>query len=110
MPIGSGRQLLGVDAFVDTYGPDYVRLAVELGVVPSRIDTIIAYEAAAEVGAKTDGSMAGTSVDVLAEMADLVASGRIVVPIAAAYPLERVAEAFAEVEQRHTLGKVVLIP
>ena len=75
-----------------------------------RIDTIIAYDAAAEVGAKTDGSVAATSADVLAEMADLVASGRIVVPIAATYPLEKVADAYAEVEQRHTLGKVVLLP
>ena len=46
----------------------------------------------------------------LAEMADLVASGRIVVPIAGTYPLEQVADAYAEVEQRHTLGKVVLLP
>lgn len=118
-PVAYGEGLLdrirataesGVDAFVDTYGPEYVHLAVELSVVPARIDTIIAYDAAAEVGAKTDGSMAGTSTEVLAEMADLVASGRIVVPIAATYPLEKVADAFAEVEQRHTLGKVVLIP
>jgi len=43
-------------------------------------------------------------------MAALVASGRIEVPIAAAYPLERVRDAFAELEQRHTLGKIVLIP
>jgi NADPH:quinone reductase-like Zn-dependent oxidoreductase len=100
----------GVDAFVDTFGPEYVHLAVELGVEPARIDTIIAYDAAAEVGAKTDGSMAATSADVLAEMAGLVASGSIVVPIAATYRLENVVDAYGEVEQRHTLGKVVLIP
>ncbi len=100
----------GVDAFIDTFGPEYVHLAVELGVKPDRIDTIIARDAAAEVGAKTDGSMAATSTDVLAEMAELVASGRIVVPISATFPLEKVGDAFAEVEQRHTLGKVVLIP
>ncbi len=100
----------GVDAFVDAFGPEYVYLAVELGVDPARIDTIIAFDAAAEVGAKTDGSMAGTSPDILAELAELVATGRIVVPVAATYPLERVADAYAEVEQRHTLGKVVLVP
>jgi NADPH:quinone reductase len=100
----------GVDAFIDTFGPEYVHLAVELGVEPARIDTIIAYDAATEIGAKTDGSMAGTSTEVLTEMADLVASGRILVPIAATYPLEKVADAHAEVEERHTLGKVVLVP
>ena len=32
------------------------------------------------------------------------------VPIAATFPLERVQDAFAELEQRHTRGKIVLIP
>ena len=43
-------------------------------------------------------------------MAELVASGQIEIPIAATYPLARVRDAFAELEERHTLGKVVLIP
>jgi NADPH:quinone reductase len=100
----------GVTAFIDLYGPEYVRLAVRLGIPPDRIDTIIAYDAAAELGTKTEGSMAGTSTEVLAEIAALVADGRIQVPIAATYPLENVRDAFAELEQRHTLGKIVLIP
>jgi NADPH:quinone reductase-like Zn-dependent oxidoreductase len=43
-------------------------------------------------------------------MASLVAEGTIELPIAASYPLDRVADAFAQVEERHTHGKVVLIP
>ena len=43
-------------------------------------------------------------------MAELAATGKIEVPIAATYPLEEVREAFAELEQGHTLGKIVLIP
>jgi NADPH:quinone reductase-like Zn-dependent oxidoreductase len=43
-------------------------------------------------------------------MADLVSSGQIEVPIAATYPLEKVRDAFAELEKRHTHGKIVLIP
>jgi NADPH:quinone reductase len=100
----------GVDAFIDTFGEEYVRLAVELGVKPSRIDTIAARDAADAVGAKTDGSGAASSADVLAEMADLVASGRITVPIAGSYPLDRVQLAYAHLEKGHTRGKVVLIP
>ena len=46
----------------------------------------------------------------LAEMVDLVASGRIIVPIAATYPLDQVQEAYAQLEKRHTRGKIVLIP
>ncbi|HTF11156.1 MAG TPA: zinc-binding dehydrogenase, partial [Asanoa sp.] len=41
---------------------------------------------------------------------DLVAAGTVEIPIAATYPLDRVADAFAELEQRHTRGKIVLIP
>jgi hypothetical protein len=43
-------------------------------------------------------------------MAELVASGQIEIPIAATYPLEQVRAAFAELEERHTHGKIVLIP
>jgi NADPH2:quinone reductase len=99
----------GVDAFIDLFGPEYIDLAVELGVAPARIETIISYEKAAAVGAQTKGSGDATTTDVLAYMADLVASGRMEFPIAATYPLEQVRDAFAELEQRHTHGKVVLV-
>ncbi|CAM2753339.1 NADPH:quinone reductase [Mycobacterium intermedium] len=100
----------GIDAFIDLFGPDYVQLAVDLGVAPERIDTIIAMEKAAEVGAKTEGSAEASTPEVLAELADLVASGAIDFDIAATYPLDRVADAYAELEQRHTHGKIVLLP
>jgi NADPH:quinone reductase len=100
----------GLDAFVDTFGPEYVDLALALGVAPDRIDTVAAFERAAEVGAKTDGSVVGTNREVMAKLAALVASGELEVPIAATYPLDRVKDAYAELEQRHTRGKIVLIP
>ncbi len=100
----------GVDAFIDLFGPDYVRLAVELGVPRERIETIIAFEAAEEYGVKAEGSTDATTTEVLAEMAQLVGSGRIELPIAATYRLEQVREAFLELEKRHTRGKIVLIP
>lgn len=99
-----------IDAFLDLFAPEYVQLAVDLGIPPERIDTIISFEKAAEVGAKTEGSADASSPEVLAEMADLVATGKIELPIAATYPLGRVADAFAELEQRHTRGKIVLLP
>jgi NADPH:quinone reductase len=100
----------GVDAFIDTFGEEYVRLAIDLGVERDRIDTITAFEAAKETGVKTEGSSMATSTEVLGEMADLVAAGRIIVPIAATFPLDQVRAAYAEVEKRHTRGKIVLIP
>ena len=100
----------GVQAFVDTFGPEYVDLAVALGVPPERIDTIISFQRAAEIGAHTEGSAAGSTPEVMSALAELAADGRLEVPIAATFPLERVQDAFAELEQRHTRGKIVLIP
>ena len=100
----------GIDAFIDLFGPDYVTLAVELGVAPDRIDTIIAMDAAKEYGAKAEGSGTASTTEVLGEIADLVAAGRITVPIAATYPLDQVRAAFTELAKRHTRGKIVLIP
>jgi NADPH:quinone reductase-like Zn-dependent oxidoreductase len=100
----------GIDAFIDLFGPEYVDVAVDLGISPGRIETIISWERAGEIGAKTDGSGTASTPEVLAEMAGLVASGAIDVPIAATFPLDQVAEAFEQLEQRHTRGKIVLIP
>jgi NADPH2:quinone reductase len=110
----SGRLLAaapqGINAFIDLFGPDYVQLAADLGIPRQRIETIIAFEKAAELGTKADGSATATSAEILAEVAALVASGAVEVPIAATYPLDRVAEAYALLAHRHTRGKIVLTP
>jgi NADPH:quinone reductase-like Zn-dependent oxidoreductase len=98
------------DAFIDTFGSGYVDLAISLGVVPERIDTIADWPAAQRYGVKTDGNMVGARGEVLAELAGLIDAGRLDVPIARTYPLADVREAYRELEQRHTLGKIVLIP
>ena len=98
-----------VDTFIDTVGNGYVELALSLGVAPGRIDTIADF-AAARLGVKLDGNAAGASAAVLAELAGLIAEGKLEVPIARAYPLERVRDAFGELEQGHTRGKIVLLP
>jgi NADPH:quinone reductase-like Zn-dependent oxidoreductase len=98
----------GVDAFVDTFG-GYLDLALgELGVAPDRVNTIIPPEA--RDGIHVEGNAQGSSAEVLAELAGLVAAGELEVPIAATYPLDRVRDAYAELERRHTRGKIVLVP
>jgi NADPH:quinone reductase-like Zn-dependent oxidoreductase len=99
-----------IDAFIDLFGPEYVQLAVDLGIPRDHIETIASFEKAQELGVKADGSGTASTPAVLTEMADLVASGAIEIPIAATYPLSRVADAFEELEHRHTRGKIVLIP
>ncbi len=99
-----------IDAFIDTFGGGYVKMAVELGVAPDRIDTIIDWAAAEEHGTKTDGSAAAATTEVLNDLASLIAGGRVEIPIAKTYPLAEVREAFRDLERRHTLGKIVLEP
>jgi NADPH:quinone reductase-like Zn-dependent oxidoreductase len=99
-----------IDAFVDTFGGGYVELALKLGVPANRIDTIIDFAAAAKYGVMTEGSQAAASAEVLGELAGLLASGRLEIPIAKVYPLAEVRDAYRELEQRHTRGKIVLEP
>jgi NADPH:quinone reductase-like Zn-dependent oxidoreductase len=100
-----------VDAFVDLFGGGYVELAVEqLGIPPERINTIIDFPAAQTYGVHADGNASADRPEVLTELAQLVDEGRLEVPIAAVYPLDQVQDAFRELEQRHTHGKIVLRP
>jgi NADPH:quinone reductase-like Zn-dependent oxidoreductase len=99
-----------VDAFIDTFGGGYVELALKLGVAPNRIDTIIDFAAAARYGVKTEGNHEAATADVLAQLAGLLAAGRLEIPIAKIYPLAEVRDAYRELEQRHTHGKIVLEP
>jgi NADPH:quinone reductase-like Zn-dependent oxidoreductase len=105
------RQAAGkVDAFIDTVGGGYVQIALDLGVEPSRIDTIANYEAIGKYGVRGDGNAVGASAEVLAELAGLIASGDLEIPITAAYPLDQVRDAYQRLAQGHLLGKIVLIP
>jgi NADPH:quinone reductase-like Zn-dependent oxidoreductase len=99
-----------VDAFIDTFGGGYVELALELGVAPDRIDTIIDFAAAAKHGVKTEGNSAAANAGVLAKLAGLIEAGRLEIPIAKVYPLADVREAYQDLAQRHTRGKIVLVP
>src|SRR5262249_47780416 len=99
-----------IDAFIDTHGDGYVKLAIDLGVAPSRIDTIADFAAVGEYGVRGDGNGAAASADVLAELAALVAAGDLEIPIAATYPLSEVRAAFTELALGHTRGKIVLLP
>jgi NADPH:quinone reductase-like Zn-dependent oxidoreductase len=99
-----------VDAFIDTFGGGYVELAVELGVSPERINTIADFDAVERLGVKGQGTHAIATATLLAELAALVADGRLEIPIARTYPLAQVRDAFEELAARHTHGKIVLLP
>ena len=97
----------GVHAFVDARGADAgvaAAVATRLGVPPERT-------VSTPVPAR--GRVAGggpVAPEVLSELAELVGSGRLQVPIAGTYPLESVRAAYADVREHHPLGRVVLLP
>jgi NADPH:quinone reductase-like Zn-dependent oxidoreductase len=122
IPVSYGEDLAGrirdallttpqVDAFIDTYGGDYVEFAINgLGIEPSRVDTIVRFDAVPEYGVKSEGNAVGASAANLAELAQLIAAGELEVPIAATYPLDQVREAYARLATGHVRGKIVLLP
>ena len=87
-----------------------MKLAVELGVPRDRIQTIIDFAAVREYGVKSEGSNAARNASVLEELAALVASGDLEVPIAATFPLDQVRAAFSLLGHGHVRGKIVLLP
>jgi NADPH:quinone reductase-like Zn-dependent oxidoreductase len=99
-----------VNGFIDTQGGDYVRLALDLGVSPDRIDTIANFGAVAKYGVKAEGSAAGASAGTLAQLAGLIAGGQLAVPIAATFSLDDVRDAYRLLAHGHARGKIVLIP
>lgn len=100
----------GVDAFIDLFGGGYVQLALDLGVAGNRIDTIIDFEQVGKNGVRGEASTEGSSAQVLGEIITRLADGRLELPVQHTYPLDAVGDAFIELEQRRTRGKIVLIP
>ncbi|MDE3134490.1 MAG: NADP-dependent oxidoreductase [Acidobacteriota bacterium] len=99
-----------LSAMIEAAGNGYVALAVELGIAPQRIDTVVDSEAAAEYGARGDGAQAAPVPQSVAELAQLIVAGELELPVAASFPLERVRDAYTLLEAGHPPGKIVLLP
>jgi NADPH:quinone reductase-like Zn-dependent oxidoreductase len=99
-----------INAFIDTFGGGYVDLAIGLGVAPDRINTIIDYDAVQRHGVHAQGTHAIASAALLAEVTGLVADGDVEIPIARTFALDQVRDAYRELADRHTHGKIVLLP
>lgn len=98
----------GIDGGIDTVGRGSVPDLVALTGDPGKVVTIADF-GAAELGVQvTTGG--GDSGPRLAEAVRLLAEGRVQLPVAATYPLERIAEAYAESRGGHVRGKLVLVP
>ena len=96
----------GVTAATDLFGTETAEAALALGVPAERISTVAA-------GPNPPGGVRATGgVDAdpgaLDRLADAIAAGRITVPIAAVFPVERLRDAVTLQAGRHVHGKVVV--
>jgi NADPH:quinone reductase-like Zn-dependent oxidoreductase len=88
----------------------FATLVLDMFSLNSKTPGIIDFAAAAKHGVKTAGNSAAANAKVLAELASLIDAGRLKIPIAKAYPLADVREAYQDLARRHTRGKIVLVP
>ena len=93
----------GVTAALDLHGTDTVEAARELGVPDRRICMI-----AAVLPGVSAANGANAAEGALEGVADLIATGRLRVPIAATFPIAQIREAVQLQSNRHVRGKVVI--
>jgi NADPH:quinone reductase-like Zn-dependent oxidoreductase len=96
-------RMSGVTAATDLFGTETAELALELGVPAARI-SMIAGQLPGVTTVAGFQAVAGT----LEHVAALIAEGRLRVPIAATYPIEKIREAVTRQAGRHVQGKIVV--
>ncbi|MFT4052304.1 MAG: NADP-dependent oxidoreductase [Microbacterium sp.] len=98
-----------VTTVYDCHGREALDAGVALGVPRERIVAIAGYAAVDELGVVNAEREARTARN-LAALAQRIAEGALVFPVAATFPLDEVAAAFAELEGPHAPGKIVVLP
>ncbi|MCC4317332.1 NADP-dependent oxidoreductase [Streptomyces malaysiensis] len=96
----------GVTAATDLFGTETAEAALALGVSPERISTVAA-------GPNPPGGVRATgaidaATDVPEQITDAILAGKLTVPIAAAFPVEKIRDAVTLQAGRHVHGKVVV--
>ncbi|MEU0925948.1 zinc-binding dehydrogenase [Streptomyces sp. SID8361] len=96
----------GVTAATDLFGTETAEAALALGVAPERISTVAA-------GPNPPGGVRATgaidaATDVPEQITDAILAGKLTVPIAAAFPVEKIRDAVTLQAGRHVHGKVVV--
>lgn len=99
----------GVTAVFDCHGEDALDAGVALGVDPGRMVGIAAGARLGEIGAHEVEHGARTAA-ALGVLADRIAAGEIVLPVAETYALADVVEAFRALDRPHSPGKIVVLP
>lgn len=92
----------GITAAADLFGTEAAYAALELGVAPERVSIIAARDP--DLPARATGG-ADAAPGTLQRIAELAAQGRIVVPIAARYPVNHIRDAVTFQAGRHARAR-----
>ncbi|TDV35924.1 NADP-dependent oxidoreductase [Actinophytocola oryzae] len=98
----------GVDLALDVAGSGVLPELVDLAGGPEHVVTIADFLGARQHGVRFSSGDAGRALHVLAEIGELVESGRFSLPVVRTFPLDEVAEAHRVGENGHARGKLVL--
>lgn len=96
----------GITAAIDLFGTEAIDTALALGVTPSRIAAIAA--GPNPPGGARAVSAGNAQPDAVPRIAAAIVAKQLIVPIAARFPLEQIAEAAALQADRHVHGKIVV--
>jgi NADPH:quinone reductase-like Zn-dependent oxidoreductase len=99
----------GVDVALDVAGSGVLPELIDLAGGPEYVVTIADFGGAQEHGVTFSSGNAGRAVHALAEIGELIESGRFSLPVAQTFPLEQVAEAHRVSEAGRVPGKLVLL-
>ena len=117
-PVAYGEGLAGrvralapdrVDAALDVAGSGVLPELIELAGGPEHVVTIADFAGAQEHGVRFSSGDAGRAVHALAEIGELIESGRFSLPVARTFPLAEIAQAHRVGEDGHVRGKLVLV-
>jgi NADPH:quinone reductase-like Zn-dependent oxidoreductase len=99
----------GVDAALDVAGSGVLPELIELAGGPEHVVTIADFGGAREHGVRFSRGDAGRAVHALAEIGELIESGRFSLPVARTFPLAEIAQAHRAGEDGNVRGKLVLV-
>jgi NADPH:quinone reductase-like Zn-dependent oxidoreductase len=99
----------GVDLALDVAGSGVLPELIELTGAPQHVITVADFAGARETGVRFSRGDSGRAVHALSDIGDLIESGRFSLPVAATYPLAKVADAHRAGERHHSRGKLVLL-
>jgi NADPH:quinone reductase-like Zn-dependent oxidoreductase len=99
----------GVDLALDVAGSGILPELIELAGSPGHVVTIADFGGAQEHGVRFSSGDGGRAVHALAEIGELIESGRFSLPVAQTFPLAEIAEAHRVGEDERRRGKLVLV-